>query len=249
MLLSCATPHSNERPTKNATYKANILSLNTMALIMSSVENIVIPGSSPWFQVRRCVLLVFPRWRCCVALTSSSQTSSMSPARTPRCCRTTRWRVTLAYVAVCCLFGFFSVVEFRMCVLTRWRHSYFRFFVFVSGLDRTAHAQRDGTTEDVQHSVRPPEHPERRMRAVLQRVHVSSAEQHASVMRANGAISFPPCFSCIFLSHKTVLTRSAAAQRICCLACPPPHRSSVQARCDCARSSAVSERRRAVSQC
>jgi len=40
---------NNEQPTKNATYKSNLLKLNQMLLIYSSTENIVIPAQSPWF--------------------------------------------------------------------------------------------------------------------------------------------------------------------------------------------------------
>jgi len=41
---------NNERTTKNATYKANIISLNRMSLIYSTTDNIVIPKESPWFE-------------------------------------------------------------------------------------------------------------------------------------------------------------------------------------------------------
>eukprot|EP01121_Diplochlamys_sp_Union-15-3_P016236 TRINITY_DN5489_c0_g1_i1.p1 TRINITY_DN5489_c0_g1~~TRINITY_DN5489_c0_g1_i1.p1 ORF type:complete len:303 (-),score=36.20 TRINITY_DN5489_c0_g1_i1:19-927(-) len=41
---------NNERPTKNTTYKENMLSLNTVLLIYSTSDNIVIPKTSPWFQ-------------------------------------------------------------------------------------------------------------------------------------------------------------------------------------------------------
>eukprot|EP01125_Pyxidicula_operculata_P021320 TRINITY_DN8151_c0_g1_i1.p1 TRINITY_DN8151_c0_g1~~TRINITY_DN8151_c0_g1_i1.p1 ORF type:complete len:302 (-),score=57.61 TRINITY_DN8151_c0_g1_i1:76-981(-) len=41
---------NNEKPTKNSQYKKNILSLNTMLLIYSETDNIVIPKTSPWFQ-------------------------------------------------------------------------------------------------------------------------------------------------------------------------------------------------------
>jgi len=41
---------NNERDVKNKTYRDNIISLNTMVLIYSTIENIVIPATSPWFQ-------------------------------------------------------------------------------------------------------------------------------------------------------------------------------------------------------
>jgi len=41
---------NNERPIKNATYKKNMLSLNTALLIYSTTDSIVIPNTSPWFQ-------------------------------------------------------------------------------------------------------------------------------------------------------------------------------------------------------
>jgi len=41
---------NNERDVKNSTYKARIISLNTMVLIYTTIDNIVIPKTSPWFQ-------------------------------------------------------------------------------------------------------------------------------------------------------------------------------------------------------
>lgn len=41
---------NNERDQKNQTYRNNILSLNSITLIHSTVDNIVIPNTSPWFQ-------------------------------------------------------------------------------------------------------------------------------------------------------------------------------------------------------
>jgi len=40
---------NNEREVKNATYKEHITSLNTVLLIFSTIDNIVIPMQSPWF--------------------------------------------------------------------------------------------------------------------------------------------------------------------------------------------------------
>jgi palmitoyl-protein thioesterase len=41
---------NNDRAAKNATYKKHLSSLNTYLLLYSSVDTIVIPRSSPWFQ-------------------------------------------------------------------------------------------------------------------------------------------------------------------------------------------------------
>jgi len=41
---------NNERPVKNSTYRKNILSLNTVLLVSSTIDEIVIPMSSPWFE-------------------------------------------------------------------------------------------------------------------------------------------------------------------------------------------------------
>jgi len=41
---------NNEKPEKNATYKANIESLNKLLMIYSTSDTIVIPQTSPWFQ-------------------------------------------------------------------------------------------------------------------------------------------------------------------------------------------------------
>lgn len=40
---------NNERPAKNATYKERVLALNTMMLIHSTIDNTIIPRTSPWF--------------------------------------------------------------------------------------------------------------------------------------------------------------------------------------------------------
>jgi len=41
---------NNQRPTKNATYAANLASLNTLALEWSFVDTIVVPNTSAWFE-------------------------------------------------------------------------------------------------------------------------------------------------------------------------------------------------------
>jgi len=41
---------NNQRPTKNATYAANLASLNTMALEWSYMDTIVVPNTSAWFE-------------------------------------------------------------------------------------------------------------------------------------------------------------------------------------------------------
>jgi len=41
---------NNEKPTKNPTYKKNIISLNTYLLIYALEDTIVIPKNSPWFE-------------------------------------------------------------------------------------------------------------------------------------------------------------------------------------------------------
>lgn len=40
---------NNERPQKNATYKAHLTSLNAYQILYSTVDGIVIPNQSPWF--------------------------------------------------------------------------------------------------------------------------------------------------------------------------------------------------------
>lgn len=40
---------NNERPQKNATYKANIMSLNSYLILYSTIDEIVVPTLSPWF--------------------------------------------------------------------------------------------------------------------------------------------------------------------------------------------------------
>jgi len=41
---------NNERAQKNATYRSNMLSLTSVTLLYSTIDDIVIPLSSPWFQ-------------------------------------------------------------------------------------------------------------------------------------------------------------------------------------------------------
>jgi len=41
---------NNERAQKNATYRTNMLSLTSVTLLYSTIDDIVIPLSSPWFQ-------------------------------------------------------------------------------------------------------------------------------------------------------------------------------------------------------
>jgi palmitoyl-protein thioesterase len=40
---------NNEREVKNPKYKANIASLNTLALAYATKDDIVVPRSSPWY--------------------------------------------------------------------------------------------------------------------------------------------------------------------------------------------------------
>lgn len=41
---------NNERSTKNSTYKSNMVSLNALGLLYSTIDTIVIPKTSPWFE-------------------------------------------------------------------------------------------------------------------------------------------------------------------------------------------------------
>uniref|UniRef100_A0A6B2LC86 Palmitoyl-protein thioesterase 1 n=1 Tax=Arcella intermedia TaxID=1963864 RepID=A0A6B2LC86_9EUKA len=41
---------NNERPAKNETYKQNIISLNNMVLLYTTVDDTVLPGRSGWFE-------------------------------------------------------------------------------------------------------------------------------------------------------------------------------------------------------